>query len=89
MAKMDKDLSFEQALRELERIVEELERNEVSLEDCIKQYESGIRLYKFCMEKLNQLEGKIEILIKELDGSFSKREFKLLGEIEEDDIGED
>ena len=52
--------SFEEALKELESIVKQLENDEVSLEDSVKLYEKGLELSKFCSEILDQAELRIE-----------------------------
>ncbi len=57
-------LKFEQGLEKLENILESLEKEELSLEDSINNYETGLKYYSFCKEKLDTLEKKIEILIK-------------------------
>jgi exodeoxyribonuclease VII small subunit len=48
------NLTFEQALRELQGIVEKLEAGEVSLDEAIEMYERGVKLSKYCMDKLLQ-----------------------------------
>lgn len=53
-------LSFEDALRELERIVEGLERGQGSLDDAIAAYERGARLKKYCQAKLEEARLKVE-----------------------------
>lgn len=55
-------MEFEKALGELEKIVRQMEEEELSLESSIKKYEEGIRLARFCQEKLDAAEKKIEIL---------------------------
>ncbi len=75
--------SFEEALRRLEEIVAELEDGDIPLEESLKLYEEGIGLYRLCMAKLNELQGKIEILVKEMDGTFIRKDFTL------EDVGED
>ena len=75
MKEMDSNLSFEQALEELEKIVNELEEGKVGLEDSLKLYEKGIGLYRLCMKRLEDFQGKIQVLVKELDGSLSRKEF--------------
>ena len=75
MKKENSNLSFEEALAELEKIVEELETGDIPLESSLKLYEEGIGLYRFCMKKLEELQGKIEVLVKELDGSLTKKDF--------------
>ena len=51
--------SFEEALKELESIVKQLENDEASLEDSIKLYEKGMELSKFCTEMLENAELRI------------------------------
>ncbi|MBO6584740.1 MAG: exodeoxyribonuclease VII small subunit [Gracilimonas sp.] len=53
-------LSFEEALKKLESIVEQLEDEEITLEDSVKLYEEGVQLSKFCTEILEQAELRIE-----------------------------
>ena len=56
--------SFEDAQRELERIVERLERGESELDDAIKLWERGEELYKLCVSRLDAAHGKIEELAR-------------------------
>ena len=53
---------FETAIAELEQIVQELEKGELPLEDSLKLYEDGIRLSRLCHGKLEEAEGRIEVL---------------------------
>jgi exodeoxyribonuclease VII small subunit len=53
---------FEEAQRELERIVSELEGGRASLEDAVALWERGDELYRYCLGKLDSAEGKIEEL---------------------------
>jgi exodeoxyribonuclease VII small subunit len=53
---------FEEAQRELERIVSELEGGRASLEDAVVLWERGGELYRYCLGKLDSAEGKIEEL---------------------------
>ncbi len=68
---MDKEKSFEENLKELETIVTELEKGELSLEDSIAKFERGIEVSKECNSKLENAEKKINIL---LDGKEEKFE---------------
>jgi exodeoxyribonuclease VII small subunit len=54
------DLSFEQALRELEQIVGRLESGEVPLDQAISLYEEGDRLRKLCQARLDSAQARIE-----------------------------
>jgi exodeoxyribonuclease VII small subunit len=56
--------SFEDAQRELEQIVERLERGEAPLDEAVALWERGEELYRFCLGKLNAAQGKIEELSK-------------------------
>ena len=53
-------LSFEEALKELESIVQKLEQEDITLEDSVKLYEEGVKLSRFCTETLEQAELRIE-----------------------------
>jgi exodeoxyribonuclease VII small subunit len=53
---------FEEAQRELERIVSQLEGGRASLEDAVALWERGDELYRYCLAKLDSAEGKIEEL---------------------------
>lgn len=59
--------AFEQALERLETIVAEMESGELSLEDMMARFEEGQALVKVCSTKLNQVERRIEVLMKEGD----------------------
>jgi exodeoxyribonuclease VII small subunit len=69
----DKNINFEEALEELEKIAEKLERGQLSLDESIKAYERGMELKKICSEKLTEVEGKIELLAKNSDGTVTKK----------------
>lgn len=59
---MTKPLHFEKSMTELEEIVAQLEKGELSLEDSLKQFEKGITLARRCQDVLNHAEQKIEML---------------------------
>lgn len=60
---MSQGIHFEQSIMELENIVKQLEKGELSLEDSLKQFEKGISLARQCQELLQKAEQKIETLI--------------------------
>jgi len=60
--------SFESSLAELEKIVEQLESGDLSLEESLKLFESGVRLSRECRERLSEAERRIEVLMKDGDG---------------------
>ena len=63
------EMTFEQAMSELERIVTELERGDVPLEDSISLYEKGAELKKRCETKLKEAEQKVAALTLDDKGS--------------------
>jgi len=59
-------MSFEEAINELEKIVEELEGSDVSLDDAVSAYERGAKLKNLCQVRLNEARMKVE-KIKDFD----------------------
>lgn len=55
---------FESAMRELEALVERLERGDLPLEEALKQFERGVALTRACQTALKAAEQKVEILMK-------------------------
>ncbi len=68
--KKENKQSFEQSLKRLEEIVEQLEQGDVPLDDALKMYEEGIELSKACVEKLTQAELHLKKLAKDMQGNF-------------------
>ena len=73
-------LDFETAIQGLEKIVDELESGELSLEDSIKAFEKGIELSKLCRQKLEKAEGRVKKLLEKSGGDFDLRLFDENGE---------
>jgi exodeoxyribonuclease VII small subunit len=69
-------LTFESAIQRLEKIVADMEEAELPLEDVLKRYEEGTRLVRFCSQKLDEAEKKIEVLSKKTDGSVALEPFE-------------
>jgi len=61
--------SFEEAQRELEQIVERLERGDADLDEAIRLWERGEELYRACVGKLDSAQGKIEELARRVDAA--------------------
>lgn len=70
---------FEEAVEELEGVVEQLESGELSLEDSLAAFENGVRLVKLCNQKLTEVERKIELLVKDKDGKLQLMPLEDLG----------
>lgn len=63
------ELSFESAQKELEQIVEKLERGNAELDEAIKLWERGEELLRFCLARLEAAEGTIEELAERAAGT--------------------
>ena len=61
---MTKPSQFEKSITDLEQIVSQLEKGELSLEESLKKYEKGIQLAKVCEKALAEAEQKVETLSK-------------------------
>jgi exodeoxyribonuclease VII small subunit len=66
-----KDLSFEEALKKLEGIVESMESDELPLETLLARFEDGARLAKICQSKLTEAELKIQQLETNASGELT------------------
>lgn len=73
---MVKQKTFEAALKELEEIVRQMESGDLCLEDAVKQYESGMKQSKYCLDLLDKTEKKISLITKDHDGSITIKPFK-------------
>jgi exodeoxyribonuclease VII small subunit len=71
MAKM----IFEDSMKQLEKIVEELESGDLTLDKALKKFEEGVKLSKFCLDKLEETEKKITMLIKNPEGNLQETPF--------------
>jgi len=64
--------SFEEALKQLETLAEQIERGEVGLEESIRKYEEGMSLIKQCREILSRAELRVQQLQERSDGSLEE-----------------
>ena len=71
-----KKLNFEKALADLEKLVEEMEQGELSLEDMLKRFEKGIALTTECQQALQKAELKVKELV-EKNGKLLEKDFEL------------
>lgn len=72
---MASEMKFEEALKRLEKIVQGLEDGDLPLDEACEKYEEGIRLSRICAKKLETAKKKVEILLKNEDGSVELKEF--------------
>ena len=66
---------FEEAMNKLEKIVAKLEKGDIPLEESLKLFEEGIRLSRFCNQKLDEAERRVEILLTDKEGVLKSRSF--------------
>jgi len=71
----EKTVDFEKSLERLETLVEEMESGKLSLEQMIKHFEEGSKLVTLCSGKLNEVEQKIEKLVKK-GGALTEEPFE-------------
>ncbi len=71
--------TFEESLQRLEKIVANLEQGELSLAESIQLFEEGMRLSMACKLELDEAEGKIQVLVKQRDGSHKAEPFSVEG----------
>ena len=62
-------MKFEDGLSLLEKIVEELESGDLTLDDSLARYDEGVKAFKRCHEMLRDAEKRVEMLLKSEDGS--------------------
>lgn len=79
------EMSFEKALEDLEKVVEKLEKGDLSLNESLSLFEKGVKLAKFLREELEKAEKKVEILLRDEKGQVKAKPFQLEGE---EDAGE-
>jgi len=72
---MAKKMTFEDSMTQLEKIVEDLEAGDLPLETAVKKFEEGVRLSKFCADKLEETEKKVSLLMKDPSGAIEVRPF--------------
>ncbi|KJW07567.1 exodeoxyribonuclease VII, small subunit [Orientia tsutsugamushi str. UT144] len=71
------EMSFEEALNELEQIVKMIDSGQEKLEDIIKAFERGAALKKHCEKKLNEAKFRIEKVVYDNANNISSTELKL------------
>ena len=67
--------SFEESLKKLESIVDQLEKGDLPLEESLKLFEEGVGLSAACKKELDEAEGKVQMLIRQRDGSLKPEPF--------------
>lgn len=73
-------LTFEEAIVELEKTVNELEKEKLTLEQSVEKFEKGMKLSKHCNELLEKAEKDISILIEQANGEMKEEPFEITNE---------
>lgn len=67
--------TFESAMKQLESIVHKLEGGDLTLDEALKKFQEGVKLTKFCSNKLDETEKKVSILLKDDEGKVHAEPF--------------
>ncbi len=67
--------TFEESIKELEGIVEKLEKGDASLDASLDLFEQGIKLSKSCQKMLESAEKRVSVLLKDDSGTVEKQDF--------------
>jgi exodeoxyribonuclease VII small subunit len=78
--------TFEDSFKKLEKIIAKMEGGDLPLEETLKLYEEGMRLYTHCSQKLTEVQKKVELLSQTSEGKLAGKPF-LMDEEEEDRDG--
>jgi exodeoxyribonuclease VII small subunit len=74
---------FEKSFQQLEKIVQRLEAEELPLDESLQLFEEGIRLSRFCHQRLEEVEKKIELILADAKGQ------PLVEPFEEEELADD
>lgn len=69
------EIKFEDAIKKLEKIVEDLEQGDLSLDDALKKYQEGIEISRVCSQRLESAKKIIDVLSKNKKGEFELKSF--------------
>ena len=69
------EIKFEESLKKLDKIVDDLEKGDLSLDEALKRYQEGIELARLCSQRLENAKKKIDVLVKNKKGEFELRPF--------------
>lgn len=69
------DMTYEQGLKELEKLAKSLESGELSLDESFETYQKAVGLIKFCHEKLESAKKEMTVLVEGLSGDMQEKVF--------------
>lgn len=73
------NLSYEEAVFKLEKILKDLENDDCTLNDSLNKFKKGIELYNYCNDLLSKADGEIKILLKDDGMNMKDVEFPMEG----------
>lgn len=79
-----KSKTFEEAMMELEQIVQKLEKGELPIDESIEYFQKGVELSRYCSKKLDEIERRITILIEEENGDIKEEVFEHVNKTNKD-----
>lgn len=88
-SKNPKGLTFEKALQRLEEIVSELEDPQKGLEQALALFEEGVVLSRFCRGKIDEIQKRVEVVLKETPQGFVTGPFEGEGDAEDEESDKD
>ena len=68
--------TIEESMKELEAVAAKLESGDVTLDESLKLFETGIKLSKTCQKKLDEAEKKVKLLVADANGEMVKKDFE-------------
>jgi exodeoxyribonuclease VII small subunit len=69
--------TFEDSFKKLEKIIAKMEGGDLPLEETLKLYEEGMRLYTHCSQKLTEVQKKVELLSQTSEGKLAGKPFPM------------
>lgn len=77
MGKIKEDISFEEAMKQLEEMVDSLESGTLGLEESLEAFEFGMSLVRICQKKLEDADTRIAQLIETKEGRLVTESFRI------------
>jgi exodeoxyribonuclease VII small subunit len=74
--KINEQETFESAMLKLEQIANELEQGEITLEESMDLFTRGIQLTKYCNQRIDEIEQKVQMLVNDSEGGMHEVEFE-------------
>lgn len=69
------EMKFEEAIKKLEKIVEDLEGGGLSLDEALRKYQDGLEISRICSQRLDNAKKKIDVMVKNKKGEFELKPF--------------